>query len=176
MVLLGFYHDSSLFTSPVTSFHPRASDDMHCERESAHGGVTWEDRSTTNFGCVQVWTLATCVAGKCFIHCAMPLRPVCVTSIPKPILMPMPGLGRINSSPECFEPARNRNFWRIHFLAQKSKKMDPRDPMNFESGLKFKLFNIKWGNYSKILGTKSFFYLTWNSSALWLSSVPAIEF
>ena len=45
------------------------------ERESlcAHGRDTQEDRSTVNFGCVRVQTLATCAAGECFIHCAMPL-------------------------------------------------------------------------------------------------------
>ena len=36
MAMLGFYHDSSLFTSPVTSFHTGARDDMHCEREQVH--------------------------------------------------------------------------------------------------------------------------------------------
>ena len=35
MVLLEFYHDSSHFTSPVTSIHAGAHDDRHCvcERE-----------------------------------------------------------------------------------------------------------------------------------------------
>ena len=42
------------------------------ERECTWWG-TQEDRSTINFGCVQVQTPAACAAGKCFIHCAMPL-------------------------------------------------------------------------------------------------------
>ena len=33
MALLGICHDSSLFTSPVTSINAGASDDRHCERE-----------------------------------------------------------------------------------------------------------------------------------------------
>ena len=39
MVLLRFYHDSSLFTSHVTSTHAGAHDDRHCERERVHMGV-----------------------------------------------------------------------------------------------------------------------------------------
>ena len=33
MVLLGSYHDSSLFTSPVTCIHAGAREDRHFERE-----------------------------------------------------------------------------------------------------------------------------------------------
>ena len=40
MGLLGFYHEFSLFTSPVTSISTGAREDRHCERESACGGVT----------------------------------------------------------------------------------------------------------------------------------------
>ena len=50
--MLGFYHDSSLFTSPVKVFmmgHMMTG----IERESAHGEGTREDRSTVNFG--RVW-------------------------------------------------------------------------------------------------------------------------
>ena len=36
MALLGFYHDSSLFTSHVTSIHAGALDDRHCEKERVH--------------------------------------------------------------------------------------------------------------------------------------------
>ena len=37
-------------------------------------GVPILDRSTINFGRALVWTPTACVPGKCFIHCAMPLR------------------------------------------------------------------------------------------------------
>ena len=40
MVLLGFYHTSSLFTSPMTSIHTGARDNRHCERECACGRVS----------------------------------------------------------------------------------------------------------------------------------------
>ena len=36
---LWLFHDSSLFTSPVTSIHAEARDDRHCEKENLHGGV-----------------------------------------------------------------------------------------------------------------------------------------
>ena len=55
----------------MTSIHAGARDDRHCERESAHGGSTQEDRSAINFGCVWVQTPAACVPGECFIHCAL---------------------------------------------------------------------------------------------------------
>ena len=77
MALLGFYHDSSLFTSPVTSTHAGARDNRHCERDSVHGRGTQEDRSTINFGHVQIRTLADCVASECFIHCAMRYTALC---------------------------------------------------------------------------------------------------
>ena len=32
MVLLGFYHDPSIFTSPMTSIHAGAQYNRHCER------------------------------------------------------------------------------------------------------------------------------------------------
>ena len=74
--LLGFYHDSSLFTSPMTSIHAGARENRHCvcvrERERERECTWWgtkEDRSTINFGHVP----AACVPGECFIHCAMPL-------------------------------------------------------------------------------------------------------
>ena len=38
MALLGFYHDSSLFTSPVTSIHAGAGDNRYCEKE-----CTWQE-------------------------------------------------------------------------------------------------------------------------------------
>ena len=38
-----------------------------------HGGGTRDDRSTITFGHVRVRTPAPCMAGECFIHCAMPL-------------------------------------------------------------------------------------------------------
>ena len=53
-VLLGFYHDSSLFTSPTTCIHTRAHDDRHGVRESAHVGGTQKDRGTIFFGYVWV--------------------------------------------------------------------------------------------------------------------------
>ena len=43
------------------------------ERESTEGGGAQLDRSTLNLGQVQVQNPAACKAGKCFIHCAMPL-------------------------------------------------------------------------------------------------------
>ena len=54
--------------------HAGARSNRHCERESAHGRGTREDRSTIKLGCVRVQTPASCVAGECFIHCAKPLR------------------------------------------------------------------------------------------------------
>ena len=75
---------SSLFTSPMKSIHPGAQDERHCERESAHGGVTRSDRSTINFGHVQVRTPAACMPGKCFIHCAMTLKQVLVQTSSSP--------------------------------------------------------------------------------------------
>ena len=36
-------------------------------------GGTQDDKRTINFGLVRIRTLATCVPGVCFIHCAMPL-------------------------------------------------------------------------------------------------------
>ena len=74
VALLGFYNDSSLFTSPMTSTHHWVCDDRHCVRESAHGGGTQEDRRTIKFGHLQVRTPATCVPGLCFIHYEMPLN------------------------------------------------------------------------------------------------------
>ena len=47
MALLGFYHDSSLFTSPLTSVNAVAHDDRHCGNESARG-IIREDKSTKN--------------------------------------------------------------------------------------------------------------------------------
>ena len=74
MAMLGFYPISYLFKSPVTSIHAEA---LNILRESGKGGgVPWEDRSTKIFDRIRVWTPAACVAGKFFIHCAMPLRPV----------------------------------------------------------------------------------------------------
>ena len=72
MALLGFYHFSSLFTSPVTRSAWRQA---MLEREWICRG-TREDRSTINLGHVRVQTLATWVTGECFIHCDMPLRRV----------------------------------------------------------------------------------------------------
>ena len=56
MAPLGFYNDSSLFTSPVTNTHARAHDDRYCEVETACGGGTREDRSSKIFGHVRVQT------------------------------------------------------------------------------------------------------------------------
>ena len=64
MGLLGFFHDSSLFYSPVTSIQARAHDDRHCERESESGRCTGQDRSNKIFGCIGVWTKAACMAGE----------------------------------------------------------------------------------------------------------------
>ena len=50
-------------------------------RESAHGRGIREERSTINFGGVQVWTLATCAPGECFINFAIPLWIVIVTNV-----------------------------------------------------------------------------------------------
>ena len=43
-------------------------------RESSCGRGIREDRITEIFGHVQVQTPAACVAGECYIHCAMPLE------------------------------------------------------------------------------------------------------
>ena len=57
MVLLGFYHDSSLFTSTVTSIHTGAHNDRHCvcererERERVHM-VRVPERIRTLWGCL----------------------------------------------------------------------------------------------------------------------------
>ena len=55
MALLGFYHDSSLFTSPVTSIYAGAPGDRHCERECTKWG-TREDRGFISVGHVWVQT------------------------------------------------------------------------------------------------------------------------
>ena len=47
MALLGFYHNSPLFTSPVTSIHAGEHDNTHCERECMWRGIH-EDRGTKN--------------------------------------------------------------------------------------------------------------------------------
>ena len=73
MALLGFYHNPSLFTSPMTNIHAGARDDRHCDRESSWGRVLERIGALKIFGRYWVWTPAACVAGECIIHCAMPL-------------------------------------------------------------------------------------------------------
>ena len=73
MALLGFYHDSIPYTSPVTSIHAGACHDR-IVRERVHKAGTQEEKSTKILGCVRVQATAACMAVKCFIHCAMPLR------------------------------------------------------------------------------------------------------
>ena len=65
MVLLVFYHDYSLFTSPVASIHTGACN-RHCERESACGGGKQDNRSTIIFGSIRVLTPTAFVAGECW--------------------------------------------------------------------------------------------------------------
>ena len=57
----GFYHDLSLFTSPVTNIHAGAPY-TGIVRESACGGGTQEDWSNQIFGRVRVKTQAICAA------------------------------------------------------------------------------------------------------------------
>ena len=66
---LSFYlpHDN------VTIIHAGARDNRHCERENACGGVPKRKGALKVFGRIKVQTLAVCVAGECFTHCAMPL-------------------------------------------------------------------------------------------------------
>ena len=62
------------FTSPITSINAGAGDNKDCVRERVHmTGVPEKIGAVKIFGHIWVWTLATCMAGKCFIHCAMPL-------------------------------------------------------------------------------------------------------
>ena len=72
MVLQRFYHYSPPFTSPVTSINAGACDDRHYERESACGRVPKRRGALKIFGCIQVQTMAGCLAGECFIHCSSP--------------------------------------------------------------------------------------------------------
>ena len=74
MALLGFYHNFSLFTSPMTSIHARAHDNRYCSRDSECGGVPERIGALKIIGHIQVRTSATCVAGECFILWAMPLE------------------------------------------------------------------------------------------------------
>ena len=46
MAMLGFYHNSSLFTYPVTSIHAGAWHIRQCEREREHVAGSREQRST----------------------------------------------------------------------------------------------------------------------------------
>ena len=72
MALLGFYQNSSLFTSHVTIIHAGAHDNRHCEREC----MRWDPErkiALIIFGCLRVQTQAAWVAGKCFFYYSMPL-------------------------------------------------------------------------------------------------------
>ena len=60
MALLVFNHNSSPFTSPVTSIHTGACDDRHWERECTCWG-TQEDRRTKIYSLIQVRTPTICV-------------------------------------------------------------------------------------------------------------------
>ena len=64
------YHNSSLFTCPVTSIHTGACGYRHRERECLWWG-NQEDKSTINLDCIQVQNLAACMAGKCFNRCVV---------------------------------------------------------------------------------------------------------
>ena len=70
MVLLGFYHHSSVFSSHVFKLEHMMTG-IVCVRESACGRGTWEDRSNKIFGHVWVENPAAWVAGECFIHWAL---------------------------------------------------------------------------------------------------------
>ena len=88
MALLRFLYDSSLFTSPVTSYlFPGLLQvivrerERERERECAHNGCIREDSSNNIFselekilGCVWALTLAACMTGECFILCTMAHR------------------------------------------------------------------------------------------------------
>ena len=73
MALLGFYHNSSLFTSTVTSIQTRAWDNRHCVRERVHvAGVPERIGALKTFGCIWVQTPVVWVARECIMHCDMP--------------------------------------------------------------------------------------------------------
>ena len=55
-------------------------------REGAHVRGSELDTSTLNFGCIPVQSLAACMAGECFIHCAMPLGQFIANLIPLVII------------------------------------------------------------------------------------------
>ena len=70
-----FYHDSSLFTSPLLMLeHVMTGIVRERERERAHGRGTQEGWSIFNFGRVRVLNPAAGMAGECFIHCTVPFR------------------------------------------------------------------------------------------------------
>ena len=70
--LLGFYHDFSLFTSPVTSIHAGARDERHCERKSACGRVPKNIRALKSSVMPRFKPRPPAWQGECFIHCTMP--------------------------------------------------------------------------------------------------------